>query len=30
MMEMVYKGHMYLDICKAIYGLPQAGILTNK
>ena len=30
MMEKVYKGYMYLNICKAIYGLPQAGILANK
>ena len=26
----VKSGHVYLEIRKAIYGLPQAGILTNK
>ena len=25
-----HKGFVYLEIRKAIYGLPQAGILANK
>ena len=25
-----HKGFVYLEIPKAIYGLPQAGILVNK
>ena len=25
-----YKGFVYIEICKAIYGLPQAGILANQ
>ena len=28
--EMEYKGYMWLEIRKVIYGLPQAGILANK
>ena len=28
--EMQYKGYVWLEIRKAIYGLPQAGILANK
>ena len=28
--EKVYKGYVWLEICKAIYGLPQAEILANK
>ena len=27
--EMQYKGYVWLEIRKAIYGLPQAGILAN-
>ena len=30
MNEKVYGGYVYLEIRKAIYGLPQAGILANK
>jgi hypothetical protein len=26
----VYHGHIYLKIRKAVWGLPQAGILVNK
>ena len=25
-----YQGHVWLEIRKAIYGLPQAGILANE
>lgn len=25
----IYKGHVYFEICKGIYDLPQAGRLTN-
>lgn len=25
----VYKGYLYVEICKGIYGLPQAGRLAN-
>ena len=28
--ELQYKGYVWLEIRKAIYGLPQAGILANK
>ena len=28
--NMAYKGYVWLEIRKAIYGLPQAGILANK
>ena len=26
----VHDGFIYLELCKAIYGLPQAGILANQ
>ena len=28
--NMTYKGYVWLEIRKTIYGLPQAGILANK
>ena len=28
--EELYKWYAYLEICKAISGFPQVGILTNK
>jgi hypothetical protein len=28
--EKVLKGYVYMEICKGMYGLPQAGILANK
>ena len=28
--NMAYKGYVWLETRKAIYGLPQAGILVNK
>ena len=28
--ERAYKGHVYLEIRRSIWGLPQAGILSNK
>ena len=30
MMDKLYKGYVYLEIRKAIYGLLQTGILANK
>ena len=30
MQEQAKNGFVYFEICKAIYGLPQAGILANK
>ncbi len=26
----IYKGHLYMEIHKGMYGLPQAGILANQ
>jgi hypothetical protein len=28
--EKVLDGYVYMEICKGMYGLPQAGILANK
>jgi hypothetical protein len=28
--EKVLDGYFYMEICKGMYGLPQAGILANK
>jgi hypothetical protein len=28
--HLVYKGFVYIEICKGMYGLPQAGILANQ
>jgi hypothetical protein len=28
--DKVLNGYVYMDICKGMYGLPQAGILANK
>eukprot|EP00804_Cyclotella_cryptica_P017215 CCRYP_013147-RB/>CCRYP_013147-RB protein AED:0.48 eAED:0.48 QI:0/-1/0/1/-1/0/1/0/67 len=28
--DKIYKGHIYMEICRGCYGLPQAGILANK
>ncbi len=28
--EKVLDGYVYMEICKGMYGLPQAGILVNK
>jgi hypothetical protein len=28
--DKVLKGYVYMEICKGMYGLPQAGILANK
>eukprot|EP00804_Cyclotella_cryptica_P013531 CCRYP_017239-RA/>CCRYP_017239-RA protein AED:0.45 eAED:0.45 QI:0/0/0/1/1/1/2/0/507 len=28
--EKVNNGYLYMEICRAMYGLPQAGILANK
>jgi hypothetical protein len=28
--NLVHNGYVYIDICKGMYGLPQAGILANK
>jgi hypothetical protein len=28
--EKVLNGYIYMEICKGMYGLPQAGILANK
>ena len=30
MREKVYKGHVWIKIIRTMYGLPQAGILSNK
>jgi hypothetical protein len=27
---LVYKGFVYIEICKGMYGLPQVGILANQ
>ena len=29
-MEKVYKGCIWIEICRSIYGLPQAGKLANE
>lgn len=26
---LVHNGYIYIEICKEMYGLPQAGILAN-
>jgi hypothetical protein len=28
--DKVLNGYVYMEICKGMYGLPQAGILANK
>jgi hypothetical protein len=28
--EKVFDGYVYMEICKGMYGLPQASILANK
>jgi hypothetical protein len=28
--EKILDGYVYMEICKGMYGLPQAGILANK
>jgi hypothetical protein len=28
--DTIYKGYLYLEIRKGMYGLPQAGILANQ
>jgi hypothetical protein len=28
--QKVLDGYVYMEICKGMYGLPQAGILANK
>ena len=30
LMEKVYKGYVWIEICRSIYGLPQAGKLANE
>ena len=30
LMEKVYKGCIWIEICRSIYGLPQAGKLANE
>ena len=29
-MDLVHNGYVYIDICRGMYGLPQAGILANQ
>jgi hypothetical protein len=30
LMRLVHKGHIYLEIRRGMYGLPQAGIIVNQ
>jgi hypothetical protein len=30
LLPLVYNGCVYMEICKGMYGLPQAGMLANK
>ncbi len=30
LLDKVLHGYVYIEICKGMYGLPQAGILANK
>jgi hypothetical protein len=29
-LDIAFNGYIYMEICKEMYGLPQAGILANK
>jgi hypothetical protein len=30
LLDKAINGHVYMEICKGMYSLPQAGILANK
>jgi hypothetical protein len=30
LLEKAINGYMYMEVCKGMYGLPQAGVLANK
>jgi hypothetical protein len=30
LLDKVWNGYVYMEICKGMYGLPQAGILASK
>jgi hypothetical protein len=30
LLDKILHGYVYIEICKGMYGLPQAGILANK
>ena len=28
--DKIHNGYLYMEICKGVYGLPQAGIISHK
>jgi hypothetical protein len=30
LLPLAHKGHIYIEICRGMYGLPQADLLANK